>query len=743
MLLDFRSASVAIGACLFLFAGGLFVFQARRTRRDGVNEWIAAQFLIGLYSVLLPLRGVIPDFYSIVVANTCLTACLSVAYVAVRKFHHRPYRRELLIFPPVVTFLVFLLCGAYSNTMFVRVVYIALISAIQSGIIAAILLMDASPRTRRSQWFTGCVFALITLLWVGRVFELFISPAPPMHPADVHSLWAAVLLAGIGLVILLNIGALLMIRERSEEHLRESEERYRRLFEDSVMGITETAPDGRLMRVNLAYARMCGYATPDEMIAEVNGRSRQPCLNPADTEEVRHFLAEKGFMEPRAMHVIRRDGAPLSVVVTAREMRGTDGRLLSRQATHLDVTDRKRTEEERQRLEERLQRAEKMEALGILAGGVAHDLNNVLGVMVGYSELMLETLGRENPLREHAENILGAGERAGAIVQDLLTLARRGVHTTRVIDLNKTVRDYLASPEYERLRIDHPDVRMTTELEADILRIKGSQVHLGKTLMNLVMNAAESMAHGGDIVVRTENRYLDRPVKGYEDVRVGDYVVLSVSDTGRGISPQDLRRIFEPFYTKKVMGKSGTGLGLAVVWGTVKDHQGYIDVASEEGKGATFTLYFPVTREEAQEETAVPPAQYMGRGESLLVVDDVKEQRELAARMLGTLDYRATTAASGEEAVDYLKTHPCDLIVLDMIMDPGMDGLDTYRKIIEIRPGQKAVIVSGFAETDRVVEAQSLGAGAYVRKPYVKERLGLAVRNELDRGKGDRPRAGG
>jgi CheY-like chemotaxis protein len=353
--------------------------------------------------------------------------------------------------------------------------------------------------------------------------------------------------------------------------------------------------------------------------------------------------------------------------------------------------------------------------------------------MVGYSELMLDTVDKESPVREHAENILGASERAGAIVQDLLTLARRGVHTTKVIDLNKTVREYLASPEYERLRIDHPDVRTTTALEADLLKIRGSQIHLGKTLMNLVMNAAESMVHGGEIVIRTQNRYLDRPVRGYEDVRIGDYVVLSVSDTGGGISPEDLRRIFEPFYTKKVMGKSGTGLGLAVVWGTVKDHNGYIDVASAEQKGATFTLYFPVTREEEEQDTAVPVSEYLGRGESILVVDDVKEQRSLAARMLGMLNYRVITAASGEEAVAYLKAGSLDLIILDMIMDRGMDGLDTYRKIIEIHPKQKAIVVSGFAETERVIEAQSLGVGTYIRKPYVKERLGTAVRKELDK----------
>jgi len=181
------------------------------------------------------------------------------------------------------------------------------------------------------------------------------------------------------------------------------------------------------------------------------------------------------------------------------------------------------------------------------------------------------------------------------------------------------------------------------------------------------------------------------------------------------------------------MGRSGTGLGLAVVWGTVKDHQGYINVQSEEGKGSTFTLYFPVTREEVTVE-GVPAAlsEYIGEGESILVVDDVKEQRDLVAGMLTTLNYNVASVSSGEEAVAYLKEQQADLMVLDMIMDPGMDGPDTYRSVIEIRPKQKAIIVSGFSESDRVHDVQGLGAGAYVRKPYVKEKLGLAVRKELD-----------
>jgi CheY-like chemotaxis protein len=242
------------------------------------------------------------------------------------------------------------------------------------------------------------------------------------------------------------------------------------------------------------------------------------------------------------------------------------------------------------------------------------------------------------------------------------------------------------------------------------------------------------MPKGGVVTIKTANQYLDKPIRGYDEVREGDYVVISVSDTGEGIPAADLERIFEPFYTKKVMGRSGTGLGLAVVWGTVKDHNGYINVQSEEGKGSIFTLYFPVTREDiSTKAVAALISEYMGNGESILIVDDVKGQRDLAAEMLRKLNYNVASVSSGEEAIEYLKKHKADLMVLDMIMDPGMDGLDTYRSVLAIRPKQKAIIVSGFSETNRVNAAQKLGAGTYIRKPYVIEKLGLAVRKELDR----------
>jgi CheY-like chemotaxis protein len=242
------------------------------------------------------------------------------------------------------------------------------------------------------------------------------------------------------------------------------------------------------------------------------------------------------------------------------------------------------------------------------------------------------------------------------------------------------------------------------------------------------------MPYGGEIFISTENRYIDSPIRGYDHIEEGDYVILTVSDTGVGISKKDRERIFEPFYTKKVMGRSGTGLGMAVVWGTVKDHKGYIDVKSTEGKGTTFTLYFPVTRKElAKEKPGLSIEDYMAKGESVLVVDDVEEQRELASRMLKRLRYSVTSVSSGEEAVDYMKDNSADLVMLDMIMDPGIDGLETYKRIIEFHPEQKAIIVSGFSETRKVKKAQRLGAGAYVKKPYLLEKIGLAVRDELDK----------
>jgi CheY-like chemotaxis protein len=324
-----------------------------------------------------------------------------------------------------------------------------------------------------------------------------------------------------------------------------------------------------------------------------------------------------------------------------------------------------------------------------------------------------------------------------AIVQDLLTMARGVAIEKQAIDLNDVIREYLASPEYQKLLNFHPLLTVRKHLETNLLRISGSAVHVGKVVMNLISNASEAIKDQGRIQISTRNHYLEHPLNGYEEVKSGEYVVLSVSDTGPGISVDDQKRIFEPFFSKKVMGRSGTGLGLTLVWNTMQDHGGYIDIISS-GDGTTFELYFPVTREmPSKEATRIPLEALSGDGEEILVVDDLESQREISCRMLEALNYRAVSMAGGEEALDYLKTREVDLLLIDMVMDPGISGLETYRRALEIHPGQKAVIVSGFSKTDQVVEMQKSGAGRYLKKPVLLEELGLAVKEALGEAQGD------
>jgi signal transduction histidine kinase len=522
-------------------------------------------------------------------------------------------------------------------------------------------------------------------------------------------------------------------RKRAEEEIKQTLSLLNATLESTTDGLLVVDRDQKIERCNQKFIQM--WRIPGSVIASGDD-NRALALVLEQLKDPDGFLAgvRELYSQPTAesYDVIEfKDGR---IFERYSQPQRIGEAIVGRVWSFRDVTERRQIEKERQRLEERLRRAEKMEALGTLAGGVAHDLNNVLGVLVGYSELLLMEIPEGNPLRTHASNILQSGQRTAAIIQDLLTLARRGVAVSEVVNLNHVIFNYFNSPEFEKLKAYHPWVTFKHDFDKDLLNVKGSPVHLSKTIMNLLSNAAEAISDRGEVTVQTENRYLDKPIAGYEDIKEGDYVVLSVSDNGKGISREDLGKIFEPFYTKKVMGRSGTGLGLAVVWGTMKDHGGYIDVRSEEGKGSTFTLYIPVTREEMVSDREVVRAEsYMGRGESILVVDDVKEQRELATTMLSKLGYRVRAASGGEEALTVLQTNRVDLLVLDMIMAHGMDGLETYRRALELNPRQKAIIVSGFSETDRVKTAQVLGAGTYVRKPYVLEKIGLAIRKELDK----------
>lgn len=514
-------------------------------------------------------------------------------------------------------------------------------------------------------------------------------------------------------------------RKQSEEALRKSEEKYRRLVENAPLGILTIDTGGQIADFNPILPKILGSPSP-EAIRQMNVFDFSPLLESGIANDFLRCLAS-GMTGTFENDYKTSWGKEVNLRYHLTPIWEDGNQIAGVQALLEDIS-------ERCKLENQLHQAQKMEAIGMLAGGVAHDLNNILAGLVSYPDLLLLDLPDESPMRAIVTTIKNSGQRAAAIVQDLLTLARRGVAVQEVIDVNQIVGDYFKTPEYEKLKANHPPIHIQIDLEETPLKVLCSPVHLFKVVMNLVSNAAEAMPQGGTIRVATSNRYIEKALRGYEEIREGEYIVLTVEDEGTGISPNDIHRIFEPFYTKKIMGRSGTGLGLAVVWGAVKDHKGFIDLHSTEGKGTKFEMYFPVTRQEINPKDVLITPEALRGTERILVVDDVQEQREIASMMLTKLGYQVHVLRSGEEAVEYLKRNAVDLVILDMIMDPGMDGLQTYLKILEIHPRQKAIIMSGYSETHRVKEAQRLGAGTYLKKPFVMEKIGLAVRRELDKG---------
>jgi signal transduction histidine kinase len=403
-------------------------------------------------------------------------------------------------------------------------------------------------------------------------------------------------------------------------------------------------------------------------------------------------------------------------------------------AANTMIRRRVEAEERAARLQEQLARSRKMEALGLLTGGVAHDLNNILSGVVSYPDLLLAKMGADDPLRRPIEVMRDSGARAAAVVSDLLDATRGGRLKSEVCDLNDAVRDFLASSVSQDLVGRWPGVEVVSELSEHTPPIRCTPSQLQKALMNLVMNAAEAIGDRGTVTVSTSTLSLATASGGYEEIPPGDYATLIVADTGHGIDGPDLSRIFDPFFTKKALGRSGSGLGLAVVWHTVHDHGGFVDVTSAVD-GTVFTLVFPAAVDDEPGSNADnrPTPAPRGSGETVLVVDDEPDQRLIAGEMLDELGYRAETAASGEEALDILARNPPDLVVLDMLLGPGLSGLETYRRMLELRPGQPAIIASGFAETDDVLATRALGAGRLVPKPYSMAELAEAVAEELQR----------
>lgn len=509
-------------------------------------------------------------------------------------------------------------------------------------------------------------------------------------------------------------------RLQAEKALRASERKFRKIFENLKDVYFETTLGGKIITASPSGAEFSGYS-----IEALIGSSVDMLYhNPGDREGLLKQLSANGKVREYEMLFKKKDGTTYDVSINADLFFDEQGNPKGMTGTIRDITLQKR-------YKEKVQRMKKMESLGLMAGGIAHDLNNILSGIVSYPDLILLELPQDSPLRRSIQVIKDSGQRAADVVSDLLTMAK-GIATGKdVSNLNTIVDEFLGSAEFKTIIRDYPFVVLEKQLSPDLLNVRCSSPHMKKILMNLVLNAAEAIAAEGKIIIRTTNHYLEKQLRGYDDIQSGEYVLLSVSDTGSGIPSDAINRIFEPFYTKKVMGRSGTGLGLAVVWNAVADHDGYIDVRSNN-PGAVFDLYFPADREAvALPHEAIDIKDVMGNGERILVVDDEPAQLDIACSLLTRAGYHVDAVDSGEKAVDYLETQSPDLVILDMIMAPGINGRQTYERMIKIQPGIKAILVSGYAQSEDVRRAQQSGAGQFVKKPYTLRNIAVSLKSEL------------
>lgn len=518
------------------------------------------------------------------------------------------------------------------------------------------------------------------------------------------------------------------------EAFRQSEAKFRDLVESSSDWIWEVNIKGVYTYASPQVESILGYK-PEEIV----GKTPFDFMLPEEAKRIapifEELMEEKEPIVTLENVVLQKNGGHVILETNGVPFFDEAGKVAGYRGVDRDITERKKATQEKEKLADELSLAKRMESLGLMAGGVAHDLNNILSGIVGYPELILRDLPKDSKLRTQIEAIRESGERAATVVADLLTIARGAAGTKEVCNLNSLVREYLDSPEFNKLKVLYPQMIYQYQVDAARPGIFCSPVHVKKCLMNLVTNAAEATVDDGAIMVATDNRYVDDAASMKLNMAAGEYIVLSINDNGPGISNEDLEYIFEPFYTRKIMGKSGTGLGLTVVWNTMEDHDGKVLVESSD-EGTSFQLYFPVSTETGIVKIENDEAEELsGNGERILVVDDEPQLRDIASQILQVLGYRVDAVGSGELAIEFVKESPVDLIVIDMLMEPGINGRQTYEEISKLYPNQKAIIVSGFSESSDVKAALKLGAGGFIKKPYSLDQFGRAVKNVLRNGK--------
>jgi two-component system, cell cycle sensor histidine kinase and response regulator CckA len=525
--------------------------------------------------------------------------------------------------------------------------------------------------------------------------------------------------------------------KNAENALFESQERYRKLFDTMGEGVVLIDAEGNILEANRSAENILGL-----MRSEIESRNYvgseweiiRPDGSPMPAEEMAgpKAMNERRPVKDVVMGVRRPDGAVSWISVSATPLLGEDGELEGVVSTFTDITERRqaelsrlKSEEEKKRIEEQLYQAQKMESVGRLAGGVAHDFNNILTSVMGYAELLkMEFDDSATNAGQAVDIILKGARRAADLTQKLLGFARHGKYNPVPLDLNEVLgetMDMLA-------KIFEMSIDVTSDLDGQLLAVLADRSQVNQVLSNLIINARDAMPDGGTLVLKTENTYVAGRQDGL-DLDSGNYVRFSISDSGIGMSPETRERIFEPFFTTKDKDR-GTGLGLATVYGIVKNHRGEITVHSEPMKGTTFAVYLPASNSRItieEPETAVP----IGNA-SILVIDDEEQVRSVAGEMLRSAGHSVLVAASGREAIDIFRTRwsTIDAVLLDMIM-PGIDGRETFRALREIDDGVKVILSSGYSQTKHAQELLGRGAAGYVQKPFSLAELTSAVSEAL------------
>jgi two-component system cell cycle sensor histidine kinase/response regulator CckA len=511
-------------------------------------------------------------------------------------------------------------------------------------------------------------------------------------------------------------------RKAAEESPRRAERNYRTIYEGAVVGIYRSTPDGQLLDANPACARICGYDSPQQFIAQMNDLAHDLWVDASKRQELNRLMEVYGTVNGFEYQIRRPDGKKIWLMQNSRVVKNDAGELLHYEGMVQDITERKL-------LEEQLRQSQRMDALGRLAGGVAHDFNNALAVIQGFSELLQSDMPEVAQQRHHVEEILKAAQRAASLTRQLLAFSRKQTIMPIVLDVNSVVTDV----EKMLRRLIGEDVELTITRDPQLKSVRADRGQLEQVLMNLAVNARDAMPKGGRLLIETRNSVLDQSY--FEDHgygKPGEYCMLSVSDTGIGMDKETQAHIFEPFFTTKPLGK-GTGLGLSTVYGIVKQSEGFISVYTEPGFGTTFRIYLPQVEAAPRQETPSVPLQAMPQGVgTILLVEDEEPLRRLAVSCLRSKGYEVLEACDGKSAREIAASFagPIHLLLTDVIM-PQMSGRELAGNLKESRPEMRVLYMSGYTH-DLVTQHGVLESGApLLEKPFGIEALLLKVRAAL------------